>query len=93
MHEDERDLLEVLIFDEIEEAVGTWLRAIRTVGKFFRFRAEPVLANSCEGGTPLLALIPRMLLAQSSTPGPPSSCNGPIKFVGTSRCGTCSEHM
>jgi hypothetical protein len=28
MHEDERDLLEVLIFDEIEETVGTWLRAI-----------------------------------------------------------------
>jgi hypothetical protein len=28
MREDERDLLEVLIFDEIEESVGTWLRAI-----------------------------------------------------------------
>ena len=28
MHEDERDLLEVLIFNEIEETVGTWLRAI-----------------------------------------------------------------
>lgn len=28
MREDERDLLEVLIFDEIEETVGTWLRAI-----------------------------------------------------------------
>ena len=28
MHEDERDLLEVLIFDEIEETVGAWLRAI-----------------------------------------------------------------
>ena len=28
MHEDERDLLEVLIFDEIEETVGTWLRGI-----------------------------------------------------------------
>ena len=28
MQEDERDLLEVLIFDEIEETVGTWLRAI-----------------------------------------------------------------
>ena len=26
--EDERDVLEVLIFDEIEETVGTWLRAI-----------------------------------------------------------------
>ena len=25
---DERDVLEVLIFDEIEETVGTWLRAI-----------------------------------------------------------------
>ncbi len=93
MQEDERDLLEVLIFDEIEETVGTWLRAIiqhlekeqtairrdqhkqppeaakrseerpstgstigrvqsRRVrlrwtggGKFFRFRAHPVLAN------------------------------------------------
>lgn len=28
MNEDERDLLEALIFDEIEETVGTWLRAI-----------------------------------------------------------------
>ena len=28
MQEDERDLLEVLIFDEVEETVGTWLRAI-----------------------------------------------------------------
>ncbi len=28
MQEDERDGLEVLIFDEIEETVGTWLRAI-----------------------------------------------------------------
>ncbi len=28
MQEDERDLLEVLIFDEIEEIVGTWLRTI-----------------------------------------------------------------
>ena len=28
MQKDERDLLEVLIFDEIEETVGTWLRAI-----------------------------------------------------------------
>lgn len=28
MQEDERDLLEVLIFEEIEETVGTWLRAI-----------------------------------------------------------------
>lgn len=28
MQEDERDLLEVLIFDEMEETVGTWLRAI-----------------------------------------------------------------
>ena len=28
MQEDERDRLEVLIFDEIEETVGTWLRAI-----------------------------------------------------------------
>jgi len=28
MQEDERDVLEVLIFDEIEETVGTWLRAI-----------------------------------------------------------------
>jgi len=28
MQEDERDLLEILIFDEIEETVGTWLRAI-----------------------------------------------------------------
>ncbi len=28
MQEDERDLLEVLVFDEIEEPVGTWLRAI-----------------------------------------------------------------
>lgn len=28
MQEDERDLLEVLIFDEIEETVGTWLRTI-----------------------------------------------------------------
>ena len=28
MQEDERDLLEVGIFDEIEETVGTWLRAI-----------------------------------------------------------------
>jgi hypothetical protein len=28
MQEDERDLLEVLIFDEIEETVGTWMRAI-----------------------------------------------------------------
>jgi len=28
MHEDERDLLEALIFEEIEETVGTWLRAI-----------------------------------------------------------------
>ena len=28
MQEDERDLMEVLIFDEIEETVGTWLRAI-----------------------------------------------------------------
>ena len=28
MQEDERDVMEVLIFDEIEETVGTWLRAI-----------------------------------------------------------------
>jgi len=28
MHEDERDLLEALIFEEIEETAGTWLRAI-----------------------------------------------------------------
>jgi hypothetical protein len=28
MQEDARDLLEVLIFEEIEETVGTWLRAI-----------------------------------------------------------------
>ena len=28
MQMDDRDLLEVLIFDEIEETVGTWLRAI-----------------------------------------------------------------
>jgi hypothetical protein len=28
MQEDERDLLEVLIFDEIEETVGAWLRTI-----------------------------------------------------------------
>ena len=28
MQEDERDLLEVLIFNEIEDTVGTWLRAI-----------------------------------------------------------------
>lgn len=28
MQEDERDLLEVLLFDEIEETVGTWLRTI-----------------------------------------------------------------
>ena len=28
MQEDQRDLLEVLIFDEIEETVGTWLRTI-----------------------------------------------------------------
>jgi hypothetical protein len=28
MQEDERDGLEVLIFDEIEETVGTWLRTI-----------------------------------------------------------------
>jgi hypothetical protein len=28
MQEDERDVLEVLIFDEVEETVGTWLRAI-----------------------------------------------------------------
>ena len=28
MQEDERDVLEVLIFDEIEETVGTCLRAI-----------------------------------------------------------------
>ena len=28
MQEDERDVLEVLIFEEIEETVGTWLRAI-----------------------------------------------------------------
>ena len=28
MQVDERDLLEVLIFDEIEETVGTWLRTI-----------------------------------------------------------------
>jgi hypothetical protein len=26
MQEDDRDLLEVLIFDEIEETIGTWLR-------------------------------------------------------------------
>ena len=28
MQKDERDVLEVMIFDEIEETVGTWLRAI-----------------------------------------------------------------
>ena len=28
MQEDERDVLEVLIFEEMEETVGTWLRAI-----------------------------------------------------------------
>jgi hypothetical protein len=28
MQKDERDLLEILIFDEIEDTVGTWLRAI-----------------------------------------------------------------
>jgi hypothetical protein len=28
MREDARDLMEVLIFDEIEETVGAWLRAI-----------------------------------------------------------------
>ena len=28
MQEDERDRLEILIFDEVEETVGTWLCAI-----------------------------------------------------------------
>lgn len=28
MQENERDFLEVLIFDEIEETIGTWLRTI-----------------------------------------------------------------
>jgi hypothetical protein len=28
MQENERDLLEVMIFDEVEETVGIWLRAI-----------------------------------------------------------------
>ena len=28
MKEDERDLFEVLVFEEIEETVGTWLRTI-----------------------------------------------------------------
>jgi hypothetical protein len=28
VQDDERDLLEVLIFDEIEETVGSWMRAI-----------------------------------------------------------------
>ena len=28
MQEDERDLVEVLLFDEIEETVGAWLRTI-----------------------------------------------------------------
>ena len=28
MQENERDVLEVLIFEEMEETVGTWLRAI-----------------------------------------------------------------
>jgi hypothetical protein len=28
MQEDERDLLEIRIFDEMEETVGTWLRGI-----------------------------------------------------------------
>jgi hypothetical protein len=28
MQEDARDLMEVLIFDEIEETVGAWLRAV-----------------------------------------------------------------
>src|SRR5437879_6249220 len=140
IQEDERDVSEVLIFDEIEDTVEAWLRTIiqrlereqtairrdhhrqptpsgetlrgtplyrkhhpkcasRSVrlrrtdgGKLFRFRAGPVLVNSCEGDPALLALIPRTLLAQSSRSGLPTSCNGLCKLVGIrlDRC-LCDE--
>ena len=130
MQEDERDRLEVLIFDEIEETVGTWLRAIiqrlekehtairrdhhkqptpsgetltamplhekchpksakpaRLTVLDRRRQVLPIagrsgFANSREGVTPILPLIPRILRAQSSGPGPATSCNGLFKFPG-----------
>lgn len=142
MQEDERDLLEVLTFDEIEETVGTWLRAIiqrlekkqtairrdhhkqpipsgetlrgtllsqkhypkcakRTSPTELDRRRQVVpisgrsgFGNSCEGGPPLLALIPRTLPAQSSRSGLPTSCNGLFKLVGIrldrSLCDECT---
>ena len=122
MEEDERDLLEVLIFDEIEETVGTWLRTIiqrlereqtairrkhpkqptsnrETPTAMPHYQKHPevrkALASDCVGPTAtgssdfgptqfwparvkvaLLALVPRVLLAQSSRPRPPASCTG-----------------
>ena len=59
MQEDERDLLEVLIFDEIEETVGTWLRAIiqrlekEQVAIRRDHRKQPTLNGETLKGTPL----------------------------------------
>jgi len=53
MHEDERDLLEALIFEEIEETAGTWLRAIiqrlekeQTAMRRVTVSSEPLAAKS-----------------------------------------------
>jgi hypothetical protein len=59
MQEDERDLLEVLIFDEIEETVGTWLRA--TIQRLEKeqaaiqrdHRKQPTPSGETLRGTPL----------------------------------------
>jgi hypothetical protein len=59
MQEDERDLMEVLIFDEIEETVGTWLRAI--IRRLEKEQAairrdhckQPTLSGETLRGTPL----------------------------------------
>jgi hypothetical protein len=49
MQEDERYLLEVLIFDEIEETVGTWLRAIiQRLGK----EQTAIRRDHCKRPTP-----------------------------------------
>ena len=59
MQEDERDRLEVLIFDEIEETVGTWLRAIiqRLEKEQTAIRRnqqkQPTLGHETLRGTPL----------------------------------------
>ena len=61
MQEGERDVLEVLIFGEIEETVGTWLRAI--------IQRLEKRADSYSKGSPQAAN-PKRRIAQRNAPLP-----------------------